>query len=80
MADPTPNRANNANHPQTKVTTATQEILRRIKNTSRSNPPEVIEKILLTYMRELEAGGYPFSWRRMVLEAAVKGYCNIRRK
>merc|ERR1711954_337160 len=80
MADPIPNRANNSIPPQTKVTTATQEILRRIKNTSRWNPPEVIEEILLMYMGELELGGYPYSWRRMVPESAIKGYCNIRQK
>ena len=80
MADRVPNRKDNALPEQQKVTTATQEIIRRFKLTSRAVPKEIIEQVLKEYMGELEAGGYPLYWRRRALESAAKGYSRMRDK
>ena len=47
MADKTPIRADNALPNQMKMATAVQEVLRRLKNTSRALPQETFEEILV---------------------------------
>ena len=79
MANQVSNRNSSAIPEQQKVSTTAQEILRRIKNTSRDLPPEVVEEVLMTYMEELETGGYNEGWRSKVLESAVVGYERILR-
>ena len=64
-------------HNKEKVNTTAQEIIRRLKNTSRDLDPEVIEDVLQEYMSDLEQGGYPETWRTRVLETAVTGYKRI---
>ena len=46
MSDKVPNRANNALPNQMKITTAVQEVIRRLKNTSRSLPSRFFEDTL----------------------------------
>ena len=74
MACKVPNLASNALPEQQKVTNATQEVIRRLKTTSRDIRISEIEEILGTYMGELEAGGYSMKWRIEVLQAALTGY------
>ena len=74
MAEKISNLQSSASPEGQKVVTATQECIRRLKNTSRDLPPEVVEEILRTYMLELEAGGYGHKWRMNILEAAIGGY------
>ena len=62
---------------KTKVTTATDEILRRLKNTHTRLGREKVEEILVQYMDDLQGMGYPHQWRKNVLEAAVRGYLKI---
>ena len=80
MADRVPNRVENALPNQSKVTTAAQEVIRRMKNTSRYLPSHVIEDILFEYMGELRTGGYSFSWRKEVLDSATRGFLRMREK
>ena len=63
-----------------KVTTTTQEIIRRLKNTSRDLPVSVIEDVLLRYMEELKVSGHSQGWRETVLEAGMKGYMRMWQK
>ena len=77
MAAEVPNMESSAAPNSQKIATVSQEILRRIKNTSLDLPPSVIEGILKDYMDELKEGGYNQGWREQVLEAAVTGYERI---
>ena len=77
MANRVGNRKASAAPEQQKVSTTSQEFLRRLKNTSRDLPPEVIEEVIMTYMEELQEGGYTEDWRLEVLESAIKGYERI---
>ena len=56
MANRLANLESNAIPEGQKISTATNEIIRRYKNTSRSLGTEVIEGILKDYMDELSAG------------------------
>ena len=53
------------------------EILRRLKNTSRELNDNHIADILKDYMGELAMGGYPPAWREEVLQATLIGYKRI---
>ena len=77
MANRTPNLESNAIPESQKIVTASNEIIRRYKNTSRSLKPEIIETVLRDYMDELAAGGYPLAFRVKVLEAATTGYIRM---
>ena len=57
--------------------TATQEILRRLKNSSRETQTEVVREILIDYMGELAQGGYSVKWRIKVLAAALTNYIKL---
>ena len=52
-----------------KVATATQEILRRLKNVSRELPESKIESVLKSNISELNVGGYNKEWRTIVLRS-----------
>ena len=67
MANRIPNRANNALPEQQEITSNTQEVKRRLKNTSRDVPKEILEQTLKEYMGELQEGGYSLEWRAEVL-------------
>ena len=54
MANVLPNIKSSAQPEAMKVATVAGEVLRRIKNTSRDLPPEVVEHNLQVYMEELE--------------------------
>ena len=60
-----------------KVATATQEILRRLKNVSRELPESEIESVQKSYMSELKVGGYSHKWRTDVLRSACLGFSKI---
>ena len=72
MANRTSNRSNTAMPETMRCSMTSAEIQRRCRNTSRDLPPEILEKTLARYMDELKAGGYPLSWRRMILETGIK--------
>ena len=56
------------------VSTATQEVIRRFKTTSRDLDHKFIEKIIKDYMEDLKNGGCSLQWRMNILEAAGSGY------
>ena len=58
---------------KTKVTTATDEILMRLKNTHTRLGREEVEEILVEYMDDLSGIGYPHQWRKNTVDAAVTG-------
>ena len=60
-----------------KASTASAEILRRMKTVSRELPDQELDKIIREYMTELRHGGYSHQFRVNVLESARKGYANI---
>ena len=62
---------------QVKVTTATQELLRRWKTSSLEVDTEEMEKITTRYMDNLMAMGYTLEWRVKVLKSALVGYQRI---
>ena len=57
MADKTPNRQTNALPENVKVTTVSNEVIRRMKCTLLRLPPRVVEDTLMEYMDELQKGG-----------------------
>ena len=63
-----------------KVATMSLEITRRMKTSSEYLPKSVFEDILVTFMDELSAMGYPLEWRRKVLQSSMKGYMRVLRK
>ena len=63
-----------------KVATFTQEILRRLKCTSTGVSQDQTEDILLDFMSELEAMGYPLEWRLKIFRKAMIGYTRILSK
>ena len=77
MAAEVPNLETSAAPNSQKIATVSQEILRRMKNTSLDLPPSVIEDVLRRYMDELKEGGYSKKWREQVLEASVTGFERI---
>ena len=70
MANPCPNLQRSGIPDGNKRATATQEIIRRLKNTSREAPTDIVKEILIDYMGELAQGGYSVKWRIEVLAAA----------
>ena len=62
-----------------KIATTSQEIIRRLKNSSLDLPPEETEENLKRYMDELKAGGFSEEFRIKVLDAAMKGFLKFWR-
>ena len=58
----------------TKRSSLSQEIIRRMKNTSRRVAHEIRENILTDCMRKLKRSGYPESFRCKVLIKGLQGY------
>ena len=58
----------------TKWSSLSQEIIRRMKNTSRRVAHEIRENILTDCMRKLKRSGYPESFRCKVLIKGLQGY------
>ena len=56
------------------------EIQRRMKNTSRDLPYPILDRILTNYMDELKLGGYSHKWRVTVLDCATKGFLRVWEK
>ena len=52
------NLASNAAPEQMKISTVSNEIMRRFRNTSRDLHPAVVQGILMKYMEELKIGGH----------------------
>ena len=57
-----------------KVTTLTQEVIRRMRNTSRSVGKSRRAEILSNFMKKMKKSGYCRKTRRNVLLAGLKGY------
>ena len=74
MSNQTPNLMRSGLPEGSKRATVTNEIHRRLKNTSRELETSIVSKILREYMDELERGGYPIKWREEVLYSALIGY------
>ena len=77
MASKTNNRYQAGIPEGSKVATCTQEVLRRLKNTSRDLEDHHIEEILQEYFQELRESGYPQALREEILRSASKGYAKI---
>merc|ERR1711954_396905 len=76
-ANPCPNLQRSGIPVGNKRATATQEIIRRLKNTSREAPTDIVKEILIDYMGELAQGGYSVKWRIEVLAAALTNYIKL---
>ena len=74
MAAKTPMNSRTAAPAKTLIQTATNEFLRRMRNTSRELPSTFIESIIQEYACDLRRGGFHQGWVRLCLESAVKGY------
>ena len=74
MCNQVPNWRINAAPESQKVATVSQELIRRMKNTSRDLPEEIMEATIREYMEELEEGGYLKEWRGKVLLATITGF------
>ena len=61
----------------TKWATLTQEVIRRMKNTSRRVCEAVRAEILTDFMEMLMKSGHPETFRRRCLVAALKGYSRM---
>ena len=61
----------------TKVSTASEEILRRLKRSSTALGQDEIEEILINYMDELAGMGFTMEWRQKVLRSSLLGYRRI---
>ena len=62
-----------------KITTLSQEIVRRMRNTCRAVSSKRRGEILSVYMRKLQRSGYNQATREMVATAGVKGYLRMVR-
>ena len=60
-----------------KFSTASQELIRRLKNCSTLLAREMVETVLVDFMDELSAAGYGVDWRERVLASALLGYERI---
>ena len=67
-------RADSAQPDKTKISSISQEIVRRMKNTSRSVSWATRKNILEKYMLKLKRSGYGVGMRKLVLSNAMKGY------
>ena len=61
-----------------KWSSLSQEIIRRMKNTSRRVAHDVREGILTDFMLKLQRSGYTESFRKNVLISALKGYSKMK--
>ena len=77
MSRVTPIMAQTALPEGVKRATVSQEVIRRMKNTSRELPPHHIEKIIEEYMSDLKRGGFTKTWILDTTEAGVKGYIKM---
>ena len=77
MANRVPNVRESAVPDGHKMATISQEIIRRLKNTSRDLPVQEMERVLKEYMDELILGGYNLEFRVKVLTSAMKGYMKM---
>ncbi len=59
-----------------KYTTLTQEVIRRMKNTSRVIPTQERVSILQKFLRKMEDSGYNKKMREDIIRAGLKGYFN----
>ena len=69
-----PNLESSASPIGQKMATVSQEITRRLKNTSLDLHQDEVENNLKNYMDELIAGGFGEEFRRQALDAATKGF------
>ena len=69
MGNKVPNRESSAAPINQKIATCSQEVISRMKNTSRDLLPNSMEGILRIYMDELIAGGYNQAFREKILKA-----------
>ena len=62
---------------KTKITTLTQEVIRRMRNTCRKVGKRRRAEILSRFTKKMKKSGYNGKVRRNVLLAGLKGYCNM---
>ena len=62
---------------QTKWSSLSQEVIRRMKNTNGRVSHVIRENILTDYMRKLQKSGYPETFRRQILESGLSGYIKM---
>ena len=77
MASGTNNQFSGGIPLEIEIATGTQEVIKRLKNTSHELEPSIIEQVLLDYMQELREGGYPIEVRTEMLQSCIKGYCKM---
>ena len=77
MANQVPNRAASAAPRGQKISTCSQECIRRMKNTSRELNHKDIEGVLMRYMDELISGGYIEDFRFRILKAATTEFVKM---
>ena len=77
MANRTPLHFSAAVPERDRIQTATQEFIRRYKNTSRDLPACEIETILKEYSRDLRRGGFSQEWVARALDAGTTGYMRM---
>ena len=74
MANKTPLHHRSAVIESNRIQTASNEFIRRFKNTSRNLPLQVIESVIKEYSRDLRRGGFTQEWVKNALNAASVGY------
>ena len=62
----------------TKTAVLSQEVVRRMLNTSEKEPQEVRNKILEDFCDMLERSGYKENVRQRILTRGLRGYENLR--
>ena len=62
MANKTPMHSRSAAPEKDKIQTVVNEMLRRMKNTSRELEPEVLEQVIMDYSCDLKRGGFHKQW------------------
>ena len=60
-----------------KISSASQEFIRRYKYTSRLLPPKEIEKVISDYASDLKRGGFTSDWIANALNSATTGYLRM---
>ena len=74
MARSTPLLNRSAATSKSKSLTATNEFLRRFRNTSRELPRSHLTEITDQYVIDLKRGGFPDNWIQEALRSAIRGY------
>ena len=77
IANRTPFNSRAAYPERDKISTISQEFIRRFKNTSRELPKSVLESVVKEFCQDLMRGGFTNKFISTCLQAAAKGYTNM---